>query len=441
MSSAIVRPPGPGASAFRGDRRGFLDNPATFLLELQRQYGDIVFFRLGLRDNYLLSDPEDIKDVLTTHHHRFHKGPAMADGRLIGQNLFTIEEETHRRHRRLIQPAFHWERLKVYAQIMVDEATQTTQAFVEGEPRDIAVDMAHLTLGVAVRALFGTDMSEDIRHRVTEFVRTLLDPWFNKTGVRQATFQSEEYQRALEEAGSIVDELIRERREDPGERVDLLTMLLEAQDEEGGGGLSDREVRDEVTALIAAGHETTSNALTWAWYLLSQNPDAEGQMHAEIDAVLGERPPTVDDLEALPYVEMVFAESLRMLPSVWGFDRLVVEDHEVGGYPVPAGSVIFLSQYVVHHDPRWYPDPERFDPGRWTPEARKSRPRYAYFPFGGGLRMCIGQPFALMEASLVLATIAQRWRLRLEPDFPVELEGRITLRPKHGMRMIPERRS
>jgi cytochrome P450 len=437
--TTIVRPPGPG-SALTGRRRAFLDDPTGFLLGLHREYGDVVYFRVGLRDNYLLSHPDDVKDVLVTNQQRFHKGPALGDGlQLIGENLFTIEGDTHRRHRKLIQPAFHRQRLIGFADVMVEESLALAGSIREGEGRDIAVDMAHVTLGVVMRSLFGTEMSAEARTQVTDFVRVLLGGWFGRTSVRRTTVGSEDYQAALRETDSIVVELIRERRELPGDHHDLLAILMEAQDEDGST-FSDQEVRDEIAALIAAGHETTSNALTWAWYLLSQNPEAEARMHREIDEVLGDRLPGPEDVRALPYVEMVFSEALRLIPPIWAIDRTVVEDHHVGGYLIPAGSVVFTSPYVVHQDPRWYPEPERFKPERWTSELRRSRPRFSYFPFGGGHRVCIGESFATMEAVLILATLGRRWRLRLEPGHPVETEALITLRPKHGMRMIPERR-
>jgi cytochrome P450 len=437
--TTIVRPPGPG-SALTGRRRAFLDDPTGFLLGLQREYGDVVYFRVGLRDNYLLSHPDDVKDVLVTNQQRFHKGPALGDGlQLIGENLFTIEGDTHRRHRKLIQPAFHRQRLIGFADVMVEESLALAGSIREGEGRDIAVDMAHVTLGVVMRSLFGTEMSAEARTQVTDFVRVLLGGWFGRTSVRRTTVGSEGYQAALRETDSIVVEMIRERREHQGDHHDLLAILMEAQDEDGST-FSDQEVRDEIAALIAAGHETTSNALTWAWYLLSQNPEAEARMHREIDEVLGDRLPGPEDVRALPYVEMVFSEALRLIPPIWAIDRTVVEDHHVGGYLIPAGSVVFTSPYVVHQDPRWYPEPERFEPERWTSELRRSRPRFSYFPFGGGHRVCIGESFATMEAILILATLGRRWRLRLEPGHPVETEALITLRPKHGMRMIPERR-
>jgi cytochrome P450 len=434
--AAILRPPGPG-SALKGRRRAFLDTPAEFLFELQREFGDVVYFRIGFRDHYLLSHPDAVRDVLVTHHRRFHKDPQMGEGRqLVGQNLFTIEDETHRKHRKLIQPAFGVDRLKRYRTIMIDEATQLADAFRAGETRDMAVDMAAVTLGAAVKALFGMDMDEETRRGAQDFARAALDGMFTRTSARKATIASEDYQATLQAADALVDRMISERRENPGDRLDLLSMLIEATDETGVG-LTDREVPDEIVALIVAGHETTANALTWTLYHLSQNPEAEENLHEELDRVLAGRAPVAEDVDRLPYTAAVFSESLRLTPTVWDIPRLAIEDHEVDGYVIPAGSVVLMSPYVIHRDPRWYSEPERFEPERWTSEDHRGIPRYAYVPFGAGVRMCIGQPFALMEATLMLATICQRWRLQLEPDHPVEMAAVMTLRPRYGMRMIP----
>ena len=218
-------------------------------------------------------------------------------------------------------------------------------------------------------------------------------------------------------------------------------MLLHAQDEEGdGAGMTDEQLRDEAMTIFLAGHETTANALTWTWYLLSQNPEAEARLHAELDKVLGGRPPTAEDMPRLVYTEMVLSESMRLYPPAWILGRRALKDYEVGGYRLPAGSLVLLSQYVTHRDPRFYPDPERFEPERWTPEAKAARPQFAYFPFGGGPRRCIGEGFAWAEGVLVLAALAQRWRPRLVPGHPVEMQAAITLRPKHGMLMTLGRR-
>jgi cytochrome P450 len=218
-------------------------------------------------------------------------------------------------------------------------------------------------------------------------------------------------------------------------------MLLMAQDEEGdSGSMTDAQLRDEAMTLFVAGHETTANALTWTWYLLSEHPEVEAKLHEEIDSTLAGRLPTADDVARLPYTEMVFAEAMRLFPPAWTMGRRVLSDYQVGQYVVPAGSIVLLSQWVTHHDPRYYPEPFKFDPERWTAEAREARPKFAYFPFGGGPRVCIGEAFAWMEGALLIATIAQQWKMRLAPGHRVEPKPMITLRPKYGMRMVIERR-
>jgi cytochrome P450 len=247
------------------------------------------------------------------------------------------------------------------------------------------------------------------------------------------------FKRARQRLDATIYRLIAERRANPRDTGDLLSMLLLASDEEGSGGMSDVQVRDEALTLFLAGHETTANALTWAWYLLSQNPEAEATFHAELDRVLAGRLPCVEDLPQLRYTESVFAEALRLYPPAWGIGRRALEDFQVGEFLIPARSVVLMSPYVVHRDPRWFADPIVFRPERWLTEDA-SRPKFAYFPFGGGARVCIGERFAWMEGKLLLAAIGQRWRLRLEAGHRVETHARITLRPKHGMRMIADRR-
>ncbi|HEY7179996.1 MAG TPA: cytochrome P450, partial [Blastocatellia bacterium] len=234
---------------------------------------------------------------------------------------------------------------------------------------------------------------------------------------------------------------INERRASGEDRGDLLSMLIQARDEEGDGtGMTDKQLRDEAMTIFLAGHETTANALTWTWYLLSQHPEIEARFHAEVDDVLKGAPPAAEDFPRLRYTEMVLAEAMRLYPPAWIISRRALGDYQIDGYAIPARSILVMSQYVTHHDARFFPDPFRFDPERWRPEARESRPKFSYFPFGGGPRVCIGESFAWLEGALVLATIAQRFRMRLAPDQQVELRPIITLRPKYGMRMILEAR-
>jgi cytochrome P450 len=250
------------------------------------------------------------------------------------------------------------------------------------------------------------------------------------------------FERARARLDAVIYRIVEERRREGRDRGDLLSTLLHAVDEEGDRtGMTDEQLRDELMTIFLAGHETTANALAWTWYLLSQHPDVEARLHGELEEVLKGRAPTAEDFPRLRYAEMVVAESMRLYPPAWAVGRLALEDHEAGGYLIPRGSLVLVSQYVMHRDPRFWPEPERFDPGRFTPEARSARPQFSYFPFGGGPRRCVGEGFAWMEAVLILATLARRWRLRLAPGADVRTEPRITLRPgKGGMRMKAEGR-
>jgi cytochrome P450 len=247
------------------------------------------------------------------------------------------------------------------------------------------------------------------------------------------------FKAAKRRLDTIIERMIDERLENPGRHGDLLTMLLEARDEQGGGGMSQTQIRDEAMTIFLAGHETTSQALSWTWYLLSENPETEAALHDELDDVLGGRPPTVEDVSRMPYTRAVVSESMRLYPPAWSIARRALSEVDIGGYRITKGAIVIASPWIVHRDARWFPDPESFEPGRWLTEDPE-RPRTAYFPFGGGSRICIGERFAWMEASLLLATLASRWRLRLVPGHPVEPLPRITLRPKHGLRMTLEAR-
>jgi cytochrome P450 len=239
----------------------------------------------------------------------------------------------------------------------------------------------------------------------------------------------------------IIFQMLRERRASGKDHGDLLSMLIIAQDTEGdGGGMSDQQLRDEIVTLMMAGHETTAVALSWTFYLLSQNPEVEAELHRELDSVLGGRLPTTADLQHLTYTRMVLSESMRLYPPAWILERCAIKDCEIGGYQIKTNDLVFASQYLTHRDPRWWDNPEQFDPMRWTPEAQASRPKFSYFPFGAGTRICIGEQFAWMEGILVLATLAQQWKMRHDPTHKVEIEPLVTLRPKYGMRMMLERR-
>jgi cytochrome P450 len=441
-------PPGPRhvfpLSGLFEYRRG----PLPFLQTLAEQFGDVSYFRLGPQRAFFINHPDYIKKVLVTNHQNFMKGLALQRAkRLLGEGLLTSEGEFHRRQRRLAQPAFHRARIASYAEIMSEYAARTSRSWCEGQTLDISEEMMRLTLGIVGKTLFDANVVSDAKD-VGEAMTAIIDLFntitlpFYELIEKLPLPQLRRFDNAKRRLDSIIYRLIDERRRSGIDCGDLLSMLLLAQDIEGDGGqMNDAQLRDEVMTIFLAGHETTANALTWTWYLLSQNPEAEGKLHAEVDEVLGGRLPSFEDVTGLRYTEMVLTESMRLFPPAWAIGRLALDDVEIGGYIVPRKSLVLMSQFVMHRDRRFFTEPQRFEPDRWTPEARESRPQFSYFPFGGGPRRCIGEGFAWMEGVLVLAALAQQWRLRLVPDHPVALRPAITLRPKHGMRMIVTRRS
>jgi cytochrome P450 len=440
-NSSTSHPPGPKGRPLVGVLPEFRRNPPQFLLKAARDYGGVVRLPMASQRVYLVSDPESIKDTLVTHQTNFKKSRMLERARaLLGDGLLTSEGEHHRRQRRLVQPAFHRDRLTGYSTTMVEIAARCRDRWEPGASLDLSKEMAALTLEIVARTLFSADVTsetDEIRAALAQtlglFDRVLMpfSEWVEK--LRLPAFRR--FERARDRLDQTIYRMIAEHRTGGRDVGDLLSMLLLAQDEETGGGMTDKQVRDEALTLFLAGHETTANALTWTWYLLSQNPAEESRLHAEIEEVLGGRLPALEDLPKLRYTEMVFAEALRLYPPAWGIGRRAIEDYRIGDYHIPARSIVLMSPYVVHRDPRWFPEPERFDPCRWLPENADARPKFSYFPFGGGARVCIGERFARMEGVLLLATIAQRWRFRLAPGHRVETRAVITLRPKYGMQM------
>jgi cytochrome P450 len=436
-------PPGPKLSglaalrAFRRDPLGLLYTAATF--------GDVSYLKLPRLPAYLLNHPDLVHDVLVSRSQGFMKGPTMQAAKLVlGESLLTSEGDYHRRQRRMIQPIFHHDRIEGFADAMVERAFRTSERWRAGEILDLHREMAGLTLAVVGATLFGTDVDADETRSVGRALALQLSmfgrvfsPLF-QLSMRLPLPSNRRFERSRAALDAVMDRMIAERRSSGAGGGDVLSLLIRAQ--EDGTGMSDAQVRHEAMTLFLAGHETTSNALTWTWYLLSQYAHVEAKLHAEVDEVLGGRPPTVADVPRLRLTEMVLTESMRILPPAWAIGRRALVDHHAGPYVIPAGSVVIVSPYLVHHDPRWYEGPEDFVPERWTDEERARRPRNAYLPFGAGPRMCVGEHFARLEAILILATIAQRWRLRLVPGHRVELQPVVTLRPKHGMAMTAERR-
>jgi cytochrome P450 len=422
-------------------------NPLKFLEGVAR-YGDVARFRLGPVFVYLVNDPELIRSVLVTRADAYHKGRALERARrLLGQGLLTSEDAVHLRQRRLMQPAFHRDRIAGYGETMVRYAARSADRWHTGETIDVHKEMAGLTLAIVGKTLFDADVeaeADEIGKALTEalelFQRLLMVPYgeFLEKLPIPSTLR---FRSARARLDATIARLIAERRRNPKDRTDLLTLLLLAQDTEGDGGrMTDTQLRDEAMTIFLAGHETTANAMAWTWHLLSQNPEAEARLHEELDRVLEGRAPGVADLPRLRYTEMVLSESMRLFPPAWILGRRAIVDHDLGGYRIPAGSILLLSQWITHRDARYFPDPLRFDPQRFTPEAQASRPKFSYFPFGGGPRVCIGEGFAWMEGVLVLATIARRWRFVPVDGIPVTPAAMITLRPKAGLPMRIEER-
>lgn len=417
------------------------DAPA-YLQRMQREYGDAVFLPTAGQQVYFLAHPDAVREVLVTQQHRFKKSRMLERAKvLLGDGLLTSEGALHRRQRRLVQPAFHRDRLAGYARTMVDRALVARERWRDGVEFDMSPEMTRLTMDIVSRALFSAEVegeADDIQAALGDvfgLFNMILLP-FSEYLEKLPLPQMLRFHAARRRLDATIYRLIAEHRASGDDKGDLLSMLLLAQDEEGQGGMSDTQVRDEVLTLFLAGHETTANALTWTWYLLSQNLEAERRILAEIDEVLGGRAPAFDDLSRLPYTTGVFSEGLRLFPPAWAIGRRALEDVDVCGTQVPKGCVVLLSPYVTHRDARWFPKPDQFQPERWL-QPDDSRPRFAYFPFGGGARVCIGERFAAMEGVLLLASIAQKWRFSTVPGHPIERQAQITLRPKHGIRMRP----
>ncbi|MBI1871453.1 MAG: cytochrome P450 [Chlamydiae bacterium] len=425
-----------------------LRNPIPFMMKMIHDYGDIAHFKLGPQHIFFINHPDMIQDVLVTHNKNFIKGQALNRTKpLLGEGLLTSEGELHLKQRRLIQPIFHRKNVDEYGAVMTEYADRIRGRWKDGEVLDISREMMRLTLLIVAKTLFNRDVEAGEAVKIGEALNTLVDAFktmilpfsefFEKLplpGIRRLV-------KAREFLSSIIYEMIEERKGSQEKPWDLLSLLLAAQDMESGGErMSNKQVHDEAITLFLAGHETTSNALTWTWYLLSQHPEVEKKLHEEIDSVLKGKLPTMEDFPNLKYTEMVFKESMRLYPPAWAIGRRALSDYEIAGYKIPAKSIVGMSQYVMHRDPRYYSNPEKFDPGRWATEAQAHMPKFSYFPFGGGGRMCIGEHFAWMEGILLITTIAQKWKMILDPHQKIALQPAITLRPKYGMRMKLEKR-
>ena len=439
------RPPGPRAR-FPGELLWRLSrHRLDFFASVVREHGDVASLRIGPQQIVVLTHPDDIRDVLVTHQKSFIKGRALERAKLlVGEGILTSEGELHRRQRRLIQPAFHRNRIAGYASQMAALAGAAGERWRDGGAMDANREMMRLTLDIVAATLFSTDVDAEAAE-----IAAALDAAFEAfdfgygplTGLidHLPTPRRRRFLRGRARLDATIYRLIGERRASGEDRGDLLSMLLMARDAEGdGGGMTDGQLRDELLTLFVAGHETTANLLSWTWLLLARNPSVEATLHAEVDAALGDRLPRFDDLPALPYTRQVLAESMRLYPPAYMLGRRSIAPYRVREYDFAPHTLFLMPQYLVHRDPRWWPEPDRFDPGRWAlPDER--RPKFAYFPFGAGTRICIGEQFAWTEGTLVLATLARRWRLRVPGPDP-EREPIITLRPKGGISAVAERR-
>ena len=438
--------------------RFFKPGNPILLFEHLRRYGRAAHYRILFRDVVLLNDPADIREVLIDKAASFGKDRTQKRMKiLLGEGLITSDGEAHKRGRRIAAPAFHRQRIQRYATQIVELAEGVSRAWQPGQTIDIAEEMMHLALKITARTLFDTEVTAEIQV-INEQVNIVMDLYNYLVAMPRAELLLDSplpamrrFRHAKARLDEVVNGMIEKRRLEicsearPEDRSDLLSMLLAARDDQteneqgeaNGLSLSADEARDQVLTLFLAGYETVANLLSWTWFLLGQNPLAEQRLHEELESVIAGRAPTLEDMPRLEYTAMVLAESMRLYPPAWAMGREALEDVSIGPYRIPKGAMVFFSQYIVQRDPRWFPHPERFTPERFTAEAKAARPRFAYFPFGGGGRQCIGESFAWMEATLALATIAQHWRLALVPGQNIEPQPKITLRPLNGIRTIP----
>lgn len=447
-----------------------LGSPILLFEHLLKTYGNISYYEFLGTPIIFVNDPEYIREILVTQGSVFVKERTVKRMKiLLGDGLITSEEPFHMRQRRIAAPAFHRQRIAAYGDQIVASAVMARDKIVPGEPFDIAAASMALSLEIVARTLFDTEVDDDIR-RINDEVNIIMD-LYNFI----VAFPSIEsflhlpipgiikFRKSKARLDAVVDRLIREHREAvvkaqteglESDRGDLLSMLLSSKDEllDADGkptgqyvGMSDPQVRDEVLTIFLAGYETVANGLTWTWYLLSQNPEVEAKLHAELDAVLGtgdqRRLPVLADYSALKYTEQVFAESMRLYPPAWAMGRMSTKPVELGPYRIPPGAHFFFSQYMIGRTEEFFPDPLRFDPDRFTPEAKAARNKYTYFPFGGGSRQCIGESFAWMEGVFSIATLAQQWRFRYADPTPPVPQAKITLRPRDPLRVIAEART
>lgn len=428
----------------------FKMNPAGFMVANSRKYGDLVHYRAASRHVFQFNHPELIQEFLIRDAAHHHRGIVMQRAAFaLGQGMLTSEEPLHMRQRRLAQPAFHRDRIAAYGSIIAQYSAEMIQRWPNGEIVEVHSEMLPLALRIVGKCLFDADMESDVKiissavDALMNFLPLVFLP-FSRHIHKLPIPAMNRIRKSRVEMDALIYGLIRERRSHPGDRGDLLSMLLEAVDtEENSGGMSDEQVRDECLTVLLAGHETTANALSFALWLLAQHPEIQERLHRETLAVSGDRALSAEDYPRLSYATMVFAEAMRLYPPVWVTARTAAETYEYRGFRIPQGSILLAPQVAVHSDSRFYPRPEMFEPERFFNEAKAARPRMAYFPFGAGSRQCIGEGLAWMEGTLVLATIARRWKLTPPVGSPPRMEVRplVTLRPRNGVQLLVEKRA
>jgi cytochrome P450 len=422
--------------------------------ECTRTYGDLVHYRAANNHIYQINHPDLIADYFLKDAAKHHRGVVMQRAKaVLGEGLLTSEEPIHMRQRRLAQPAFHRKRIAAYGEVIGSYSQAMTSRWQSGSVVDLHSQMLELALVIVGKCLFDVDVQADVKkveaavNAFMGFLPLAVLP-FSSTIQKMPIPAMNRIRKGQAELDALIYRMIRERRESPGDRGDLLSMLLESVDTEGdadnskGGTMTDQQVHDECTTVLLAGHETTANALSFSVWLLARHPEIQQRLHEESLAVLGDRHPVADDYPKLRYAEMVFAEAMRLYPPVWVTARTCAQPYEIAGYPIQRGAILLAPQFCVHRDPRFYDDPLRFDPERFSEANKAGRPRFAYFPFAAGSRQCIAEGLAWMEGVLVLATVAKDWRLSLPPNAPAEIEvtPAISLRPKHGVPLLVERR-
>jgi enediyne biosynthesis protein E7 len=443
-------PPGPPWSTAVQNTFSFLRHALDFLLEMRERYGDVVSVPTLVGPFTLIFHPDGVRHVLQENHRNYNKDVPDYHvlSLVLGNGLLTNDGGSWLKQRRLIQPAFHRERVAAFGTLMTDAALRWTEAwetsrFVDtNKPLDLTQEMSSLTLSIVGNALFGTDLSaetEGVGRALTTVNHLLAKAFYLPWVLSLPTPQRRRLHAARSALYTVVEQIIRERRRRHETHGDLLEMLLEARDEETGEGMADQQVRDEVLTLLLAGHETTANALSWTFYLLAQHPHIEARLQEEYQRVLNGRPATIEDLPQLPFTRMVVEEAMRLYPPAWGLGRRALGNDEIGGYAIPRGAYVLVFPYVTHRHPAFWERPGAFDPERFSAQLSAGRHRFAYFPFGGGPRLCLGNQFAFYEAQLILATILSRYQLRLLPGTVVTPEPLVTLRPRGDLLMTIHR--